>query len=58
MPINPSCWPWARGRSNRAAQKVLIVHGEPQSAQALADKFRGEHFADVMLPVRGQTVTF
>ncbi len=35
--------------------KVQLVHGEPQSAAALADGLRAAGFADVAAPERGQT---
>jgi metallo-beta-lactamase family protein len=34
--------------------KVRLVHGEPESAAALADGLRGVGFADVAVPGRGE----
>ena len=39
------------------AQKVRLVHGEPERAAALADGLRGIGFADVSAPERGESVT-
>jgi metallo-beta-lactamase family protein len=36
--------------------KVRLVHGEPESATALADGLRGIGFADVTIPARGDQV--
>ncbi len=49
---------WARPLDRTRLQKVFVVHGEPQAAQTLADKLRGERVADVTAPTRGQTFTF
>lgn len=49
---------WARPMDRARLQKVFLVHGEAQSAQALADKLRGERVADVTVPERGQPVSF
>ncbi len=38
------------------AGKVRLVHGEPESAEALAGVLRGLGFADVAVPVRGEAV--
>jgi metallo-beta-lactamase family protein len=36
-------------------KKVRLVHGEPESAEALADGLRGFGFGDVTAPQRGDT---
>jgi metallo-beta-lactamase family protein len=38
------------------ARKVCLVHGEPESSQALAEALRAKGFADVVVPERGQEV--
>ncbi len=38
------------------AQKVRLVHGEPERATALADGLRAAGFADVAIPERGESV--
>jgi metallo-beta-lactamase family protein len=35
--------------------KVRLVHGEPESATALADGLRDIGFADVAIPARGES---
>jgi metallo-beta-lactamase family protein len=49
---------WARPLDRDRLQKTFLVHGEPQSAEALADKLRTERMKDVVVPTRGQTVEF
>lgn len=49
---------WARPLDRTRLQSVFVVHGEPQAAQALADKLRAEGVTNVTAPARGQTVTF
>ena len=49
---------WARPLDRGKLQKVFLVHGEPQSAETLADKLRGEQVKDVCVPSRGETVEF
>ena len=44
------------GPAAGATGKVRLVHGEPESAQALAAALRGHGFADVGAPRRGETV--
>jgi metallo-beta-lactamase family protein len=39
------------------AQKVRLVHGEPERAEALAGGLRAAGFADVAVPDRGESVT-
>jgi metallo-beta-lactamase family protein len=39
------------------AQKVRLVHGEPERAAALAEGLRGIGLADVVVPERGDTAT-
>jgi metallo-beta-lactamase family protein len=41
----------------RTAQKVCLVHGEPDRAAALADGLREVGFTDVAIPERGDSVT-
>jgi metallo-beta-lactamase family protein len=40
------------------AQKVRLVHGEPERAAALAEGLRAAGFTDVAVPQRGEGVTF
>ncbi|MGE5603657.1 MAG: MBL fold metallo-hydrolase RNA specificity domain-containing protein [Nitrososphaerales archaeon] len=49
---------WARPLDRERLQKTFLVHGEPQSAEALADKLRTEKMKDVVAPVRGQAFEF
>jgi metallo-beta-lactamase family protein len=42
--------------ANQAA-KVRLVHGEPDSAAALAEALRGQGFPDVKIPGRGESET-
>jgi metallo-beta-lactamase family protein len=37
-------------------QMVRLVHGEPDQAEALAGTLRGMGFADVAIPVRGESI--
>ncbi|MBV9122346.1 MAG: MBL fold metallo-hydrolase, partial [Planctomycetes bacterium] len=37
-------------------QRVRLVHGEPERAEALAVDLRAAGFADVAIPDRGETV--
>jgi hypothetical protein len=37
---------------------VFLVHGEPQSAETLADKLRADRVKEVCVPTRGETVEF
>jgi hypothetical protein len=39
------------------AQKVRLVHGEPERAAALAAGLRAAGFADVAAPDRGESAT-
>jgi metallo-beta-lactamase family protein len=39
------------------AQKVRLVHGEPERSAALAEGLRAAGFADVVAPARGESVT-
>jgi metallo-beta-lactamase family protein len=36
--------------------RVRLVHGEPESAEALADGLRGLGFGDVAVPERGERI--
>lgn len=49
---------WARPLDRDRLQKAFLVHGEPQSAEALADKLRTEKVKDVVAPGRGQSFEF
>jgi metallo-beta-lactamase family protein len=37
--------------------KVRLVHGEPERSEALAQALRGQGFADVVVPARGDSVS-
>ena len=49
---------WARPLDRGRLQKTFLVHGEPQSAETLADKLRANEVKDVCVPARGETVEF
>ena len=38
-------------------RQVRLVHGEPESAEKLAEGLRAAGFADVGVPERGESVT-
>jgi metallo-beta-lactamase family protein len=44
------------GAVRGTAQRVRLVHGEPERAEALANALRAEGFADVAVPDRGESV--
>ena len=45
---------WLMG-FNKAPEKVFIVHGEPESRQAMADKIVEKFGWDVVIPEYGQS---
>lgn len=49
---------WARPLDRARLQRTFLVHGEPQSADALADKLRVDQMKDVVVPSRGQSFDF
>lgn len=49
---------WVRPLDRQRLQKVLLVHGEFNALSTLADKLRAEHFRNVAVPERGESVEF
>ncbi len=48
---------WADHFDRKQVKKYFVVHGEPESAKALADGLRDLSFHDVVVPARGDTFT-
>jgi metallo-beta-lactamase family protein len=49
---------WARPVHRDRLQRTFLVHGEPQAAEALADKLRADRMKEVTVPTRGQAFEF
>ncbi|GIV77026.1 MBL fold metallo-hydrolase [Litorilinea aerophila] len=49
---------WAGSFDRQRLQEILVVHGEPEAANTLAEHLRAEHSAQVHVPSRGQTFQF
>lgn len=49
---------WARPLDRTRLQHTFLVHGEPQSAETLADKLRVDRMKEVTAPQRGQAFEF